>query len=112
MKPPASINGVSLLPALFGKRLEPLERDLFFVRREGGNAFGGKTINAVRRGRWKLLQNSPWKPLELYDLETDPREERNLADARRREFNALAAALRRQIQRGGAVPWQPPSAMR
>jgi hypothetical protein len=40
-------------------------------------------------------------------LEDDPLEENDLADAEAGVFRGLSAQLRLQIQRGGAVPWQP-----
>ena len=99
---------MSFLPTLRGAPEPVVPRDLYFVRREGGPAYGGKTIEAFRRGYWKLLQDSPFAPLELYDLATDPRETNNLAAQRKEVFKELSAALRRQLQRGGTVPWQPP----
>lgn len=103
------IDGVSFLPTLLGKPQPELRRFWFFTRREGGLAYGGKTIEAVISGDWKLLQNSPFAPQELYNLREDPREQHNLAGKNRAQFKELAAALRRHIQRGGAVPWQKPS---
>ena len=73
------IDGVSLMPTLMGQQQDTAGRDLFFHRREGGQRYAGLTINAMRRGKWKLLQNSPFAPLELYDLDTDPLEANNLA---------------------------------
>jgi arylsulfatase A-like enzyme len=108
VSPPQGIDGVSFLPALIGKEQSSPKRDLYFVRREGGAAYGGKTIDAFRRDDWKLLQDSPFQPLELYDLKSDPQETTDLAAKNRRIFNDLAAALCQQIQRAGAVPWQAP----
>ena len=102
------IDGRSFLPTLLGQSQPELRDYWFFRRREGGTRYGGKTIEAVRRGDWKLLQNSPFAPMELYNLKDDPREQNNLIGKQRRVFQELAAALRRQIQRYGTVPWQPP----
>lgn len=81
------------------------ERDLFWVRREGG-PYIGQEVRAVRRGPWKLLQNTPTAPFELYNLDDDPLETTNLADQHRDVFRDLSRALQRQMQRAGAVPWQ------
>ena len=105
-EPINGIDGVSLLGALTGGEEKSPERDLYFVRREGGLAYGGKTIEAFRRGDWKLVQDSPFAPLELYNLADDPLEAKNLAGSHRPMLEKLNAALRVQVQRGGAVPWQ------
>ena len=105
------IDGVSFLPTLLGRDQPELRTDWFFTRREGNASYGGKTIDAVIRGDWKLLQNSPFAPLELYNLADDPLEEHNVFDTQPRVAAELSAALRRQIQRGGAVPWQRPDAI-
>ena len=100
------IEGRSLNDLLHGRAESLPERDLFFHRRGGGSRYGGLTIQAVRRGNWKLLQNSPFAPLELYNLRDDPLEQEDRSQQDRSRFAELSAALRRQIQRGGAVPWQ------
>lgn len=104
-----TIDGQSLLPTLLGNNHTSDTRDFFFHRREGGNRYGGLTTHAIIRENWKLLQNSPFESLELYNLSTDPLEQNNLAEKNREKFNELAKALRVQIQRGGAVPWQAPT---
>ncbi|MBM82451.1 MAG: N-acetylgalactosamine 6-sulfate sulfatase [Planctomycetaceae bacterium] len=103
-----TIDGVSFLPTLQGKEQPALRDKWFFRRREGGTRYAGKTIEALRWGDWKILQNSPFEPMELYNLKTDPLEENNLANKNRAQFNKLAAALRKEIQRYGTVPWQKP----
>jgi arylsulfatase A-like enzyme len=106
-KPAADLDAISLVPVLQGGTITT-PRDLYFVRREGGMAYGGKNYEALIRGDWKLLQNDPFSPLELYHLKTDPQEKTNLAATNKKMFNELATALRQHIQRGGATPWQKP----
>jgi arylsulfatase A-like enzyme len=104
---PADIDAVSLVPVLRGQRM-PASRELYFVRREGGPAYGGKSYEAIIRDGWKLMQNDPYSPLELYNLREDPYEQRNRASDDPARVEALRAALRRHVQRGGVTPWQPP----
>jgi len=104
---PADLDAVSLAPALRGQPMPPL-RELYFVRREGGQAYGGKSYEAIIRDGWKLMQNDPYGPLELYNLDDDPYEQRNLAAANPERVKELAGALRRHVQRGGSAPWQKP----
>ena len=68
--------------------------------------YGGKAYEALIRGDWKLMQNDPFSPLELYNLKSDPQETANVATKAPKVLNELSEALRRQIQRGGSTPWQ------
>ncbi|HRH98668.1 MAG TPA: N-acetylgalactosamine 6-sulfate sulfatase, partial [Prosthecobacter sp.] len=81
-------------------------RDLYFVRREGGPAYGGKSYEALIRGDWKLMQNTPYSPLELYNLKNDPQEKNNLMGKAPKVFQELSTAMRKHVQIGGATPWQ------
>jgi arylsulfatase A-like enzyme len=103
-----SINGVSLLPILKDPQQRLPERLLFFTRREGGRQFGGQTIQAVISGSWKLLQNSPYKPYELYNLSQDTLEQRDLLNVWRDQADKLQQRMIEHIQEGGSVPWQKP----
>lgn len=105
---PEEIDAISLLPALRGEKIADHGRELYFVRREGGGNYGGKAYHAIIRGDWKLLQNNPYSGLELYNLKNDPLETTNLFAQEPKIARELQSALQRHIQRGGAVPWQPP----
>jgi arylsulfatase A-like enzyme len=105
LRPSPQLDAASLWPALKG---EPVTtpRDLYFVRREGGAAYGGLAYHALIRGDWKLMRNDPWSPLELYHLGNDPGETTNLAGRQPKVVKELSDSLQRHIQRGGRTPWQ------
>ena len=100
------IDGVSLLPTLRGEPRDTPERKLVFVRREGNDKYMGLAYYAVRKGDWKLVQNTPTGPFELYDIASDPQEEHNRVDDAREVFRDLAEELRLHILAAGAVPWR------
>jgi len=72
-------DGVSFLPTLLSKPGVQKQREYLFWDFAG---YGGQL--AVRMGKWKGvkrgLKKNPDAPLELYDLETDIGEQRNVAD--------------------------------
>jgi arylsulfatase A len=71
---PAGLDGVSMAPALRG---EPEPAQPFLYWEFHGHGFQ----QAVRMGNWKAIRLRPGASLELYDLTTDPAEQRNVAAA-------------------------------
>lgn len=72
---PAETDGVSILPTLFGRPPdEQPKHDAMYWEMDGARA--------VRFGGWKGIMNieGDGERLELYDLESDPSERRNVAD--------------------------------
>jgi arylsulfatase len=65
------LEGKSLLPVLQGRE------------RQGHEALYWQIANgrhrAIRKGRWKLISRSPRDPWELYDLQTDKTELKDLS---------------------------------
>ena len=101
-----TIDGQSFLDTLLG-RSEALEnRTFYFVLREGGTDYRGLSYHAVRKGDWKLLHNSPFLPLELFQLTNDEREEEDLSSNHESVKNELAELIQHQILRSGSVPWK------
>ncbi len=102
---PGPVEGESALPTWLGQSQPESPRDLFWSRREGNLRYMGKTIHAMRRGEWKLVHNSPFQPMELYNLKDDPYEKHDLAQTNKAKFTELAAALRKYIQQSASVGW-------
>ncbi len=102
---PENIDGVSLAGLLRGGDAPAKDRTLIWVRREGGAKYGGKDYHAIRRGPWKLEQNTPFEPYVLYNVDADPEETQDVMDEPAVR-NELGAALRLHLQRAGSVPWQ------
>jgi arylsulfatase A-like enzyme len=98
------IDGQSILSTLLGKSQPDEDRFLFWVRREGGG-YGGRAYYAARYGDYKLVQNNPYEPMELYNLKDDPQEKKPLG-SRHKMYQTLFKALRNHIIEAGAVPWQ------
>lgn len=73
-KPPENIDGISMLPTLFGKKQTNQHEFLYWEFHEKG------TKQAVRMGDWKAVRLAPKEPLELYHLKTDAAEGKNVAD--------------------------------
>ncbi|MFM7593366.1 MAG: sulfatase-like hydrolase/transferase, partial [Isosphaeraceae bacterium] len=101
-----SLLGVLQNPADHG---DFTNRELYFVRREGGPAYAGKTIEALRVGPWKLVLNRPVEPVQLFHLDNDPYESKDLAKTNPAKMQELIRKLQLQIQQGGAIPWQKPA---
>jgi arylsulfatase len=103
--------GAADYPAEFrGERIKPAEGTSLRP------AFGGGALNrtkplvwehdgnrAVRDGRWKLVakEDRPW---ELYDLETDRTETRDLASSEPERMRKMAAAWEDWALRAGVLP--------
>lgn len=99
------IDGISLLPTLLGEEQDTDDRAVFWMRREGGG-YGGQAYYAARYKDLKILQNTPYEPIENFDLKEDYREERALSNDTNETFQELRRALREHIRKTGQVPWQ------
>jgi arylsulfatase A-like enzyme len=88
-KAPAGLDGVSMLPAILGER-QPRRKYLYWEFHEGGFA------QAVRWGRWKAVKHGTGGALELYDLQTDVGERRDVAAEHPGLVRNIADAMKRE----------------
>jgi arylsulfatase A-like enzyme len=108
VSPPKNLNGISILSAMQGKGTPPADRELVWVRRDGGMRCQAQDYYAYRRGEWKILQNNPFEPLRLYNLREDPNESNDLSQREPKLYREMVARLMLHVQQAGRVPWQPP----
>tara|TARA_B100001123_G_C15334668_1_gene1032402 strand:+ start:3107 stop:4441 length:1335 start_codon:yes stop_codon:yes gene_type:complete len=101
------IDGKSLAPTwLKGTKGDP-NRTLIWVRREGNRRYQGRAYYAIRRGDWKLLQNTAFEPMQLVNLAKDPKEAKPMPP-NGKVANDLTRSLMDHLKRAGKVPWQKP----
>ena len=107
-KIPYPIDGISILPTLLGQEQITDNRTVYWVRREGNMRYGGKAYYAARNSNYKILQNTPWEPIQFFDLATDPVEQKPLDPAKefREIYRQLFTDQMEHIRLSGAVPWQ------
>lgn len=108
----AGEDSVSILPALLGEATKPIREAV--VHQSIGGQF------AIRKSNWKLClcpgsggwsaprpgsQQSKGLPeMQLYDLDSDPGEEKNLVSEKPEKVEELKALLAGYIQRGRSTP--------
>jgi len=102
---PDEVDGVSILPLLLGEDPGTLERYLFWVRREG-ESYGGQAYYAARKGSDKILQNTPYEPIQFFSLQNDPYETQALDPSDSEIYKDLRLQLQKHIQKSGRIPWQ------
>jgi len=94
-------DGENILPLLTGEG--ELKRDSLFFHYPNyafhkENRLGG----AIRKGRYKLIRFYDDESVELYDLEADPGEKKDLAGTNPEKARELRAELDRWLQESGA----------
>ncbi len=89
---PDGLDGISMVPTLLDRGEQPQHELLYWEFTERGKS------QAVRMGQWKgvrtNLKKNPNAPLELFDLETDLGETKNIADAHPDVVKMLSDALK------------------
>jgi len=86
-KTPSGLDGLSMLRALRGQA-QPAHDAFYWEFHERGFQ------QAVRMGRWKGIRLAKDAPLEIYDLQADPNEARNVAAAQPAVVKKIETYLR------------------
>jgi arylsulfatase A-like enzyme len=91
------------IPIIVGAKDTVQNRNMIWMRREG-HKYGGRDYYAISDGRYKLLQNNPFSPYQLFDLFEDPKENAPIKLPAKELI--LSKELTKHIQTAGAIPWQ------
>ena len=97
LEPPASIEGVSLLPMLQGGEA-PVLASLSEIRLNEASS-----LDCIVEGRWKLIVDLLSQEKQLYDVEADPLEQNDVADAHPDLVEELTEKLRDMIRHASDV---------
>ncbi len=100
------VDGISILPTLLGKQQTTNERYTFWMRREGGDKYGGQAYYAARHQDDKILQNTPFEAIQFFNLQTDEKESKALDQEKSDIYKNLRIQLQEHIRKAGSVPWQ------
>jgi len=87
-EPPRDIDGISMLPTLFGRNHDQRKHEYLYWELRGQQA--------IRMGKWKALRLKPGRKIELYDLDKDIAESKDLAD----EYPEVVAEMAKIFRTG------------
>lgn len=96
-----AIDGVDLTPLFEGKQINRPTPLIWALPTDDGKDF------AIRDGDWKLLLDEQMKPIELYDLNSDPTELVNLLEKKTDVASRLKAAFDRDFAEILSDPLRP-----
>lgn len=100
--PKQKLDGISILPVLENSEIK-VERNPFYWHYplEEPHFLGGRSSGAIRKGNWKLIEFFENETVELYNLEMDRGEQKNLATEypnKVKELQSLLSDWREEVQ--------------
>ena len=93
-----TLPGKSLLPVLKGEQNQVQRNEPIFWERAGNRA--------VRKGKWKIVSTYPSLKWELYDLDADRGETKDLAESNPQIVNELAEEYFKWAEKNGVVDYE------
>lgn len=96
-----TVDGISFVPLLKGAGKTPVERA--FVWHFPHNYSAQGPFSAIRQGPWKLIYHHADRHLELFNIDDDIGETRNLAKDNSAKVSALAKLLTERLRAEGAL---------
>ena len=100
------IDGISILPLLRGEEQDTGDRMVHWVRREGNSRYGGQAYYASQYRDFKILQNTPWEPIQFFNIKEDPKEQSPIGERSSDTYKNLFNGLMEHIRQTGMIPWQ------
>lgn len=105
---PATLDGISIRPTLQGQQQITDDRTVHWMRREGNMRYGGMCYYATRYKDHKIVQNTPWEPVQLFHITEDVRETTPLETKGNKIYESLFKQQMEHIRLAGAIPWSKP----
>jgi arylsulfatase A-like enzyme len=110
--PQSGLGGKSLAPAARGEAPLDGDRPVYLYRRpyqsawvaDLGRLYVNGTLFGIRQGRWKYIESDALATRELFDLEVDRPERRNLAATQPEKAREFADRLEKWRRAQGAAP--------
>jgi len=103
ISPPAHLDGVNLIPYIRGEHDGDPHEYIFWLNNDPDDA-KGRHLVAVRWKHWRLYRKYDKDPWQLFDLNKDPREEKNVAD----RFPEIVDRMARKYKQWKTTHVKPP----
>lgn len=96
--PRQHLDGRSMAPVVTGGDSGDLEKRTLYWTYPHSHGSGHRPSHAIRKGKWKLIHFESDRKNELYDLEEDPGEKKNLAEEKPKVAEVLYRELSKWIR--------------
>jgi arylsulfatase A len=106
-QPQQHLDGMSLVSAMHGKPSVELKERFLAWTYPHNHGSGHTPSHAIRQGKWKLIHHQDLKRFELFNLEEDVSESKNLIESNPEKAEALAKLLKDWLESTNQSPVKP-----